>query len=63
MKNMKLKLERGLEFFFKKIEANYHSSLSYVFCIFPLLFMLKGTCTTLQFVHPTTKKLFNLVQE
>jgi hypothetical protein len=60
---MKLKLERGLGVFFKQIETNYHSSLSYVFCIFPLLLMLKGTCITLQLIHPTTKKLFNLVQE
>jgi len=33
---MPLKLERGLELFFKKFEANYHLSSSYVFYIAPL---------------------------
>jgi len=33
---MLLNLERGLELFFKKIEANYHLSSPYVFYIAPL---------------------------
>jgi hypothetical protein len=41
-KDMRLKLERGLELFFsKKIDVNYHTSSSCVFCVVPLLLTLK----------------------
>jgi len=42
-KHMGLELERDLEVVFQKnkIEANYHSSSSYVFCIAPLLTTFK----------------------
>jgi hypothetical protein len=37
-KNLSLKLEqeRGLKLFFKKIETNYDSSSSRIFCVAPL---------------------------
>jgi hypothetical protein len=38
---MSLEPKRGLELFFKKIEANYSSSFSYVFGIAPLQLTLK----------------------
>jgi hypothetical protein len=39
---MELQLERGQKLYFqKKIEANYHSSSSCVFCVAPLSMMLK----------------------
>jgi len=38
---MGLELERNLKLFFKKFEANYQSSTSYVFYVAPLLLMFK----------------------
>jgi hypothetical protein len=61
-----LKLKRGLKnIFFKKIEANYCSSSSYVFCIAPCSFTFntQRTFVALQFAGPMTQKLLNLVRE
>jgi hypothetical protein len=38
---MGLELKKGLESFLKNIEANCHSSSSYVFNIVPLFFMFQ----------------------
>jgi hypothetical protein len=60
---MPLKLERGLELFFKKFEANYHLSSSYVFYIAPFISNIQRTFIALHIMHPLTQKLFNVVKK
>jgi hypothetical protein len=39
--DMGLEFKRALEFIFLKIEANYHSSSSFLLCVAPLFFLFK----------------------
>jgi hypothetical protein len=60
---MGLKLERDIEIsFFKKIEANYHSFSSCLFCIVHLTSNAQRTFVAFQFAHPLTQKSLNLVK-
>jgi hypothetical protein len=63
---MGLELKRGLELFFFKIEANYHSSPSCPLPVSPALlpyFLDSKYSCSLQFAHPMTQKLLILVDE
>jgi hypothetical protein len=59
---MGLKLKKVLKLFFKKIETNHDSSSSCVFCS-SLISNAQRTFIALQFAHPMTLKLPNLVKE
>jgi len=61
--DMELQLERegSKALFSKKIEANYHSSSSCVFCVAPLPSDAQRTFVTIWLAHPMTQDSLNLV--
>jgi hypothetical protein len=60
--DMGVEVERDQELFFRRIEANYHSSSSNVF-FSSFTTDTQRIFVILQFAHPMTQKSFNLVKE